>query len=217
MLDDLGSADEHTKARARERLAEQYWTPIYTYVRMRWRLAPDRAAELTQEMFLRDLERDTFQKYDPDRARFRTFLRVCADNLVKEQARFASAAKRDTSAAVSYDEAEGSLALIDASLSPEEAFELAWRKRVISIARDRLDSNLRSRGKQKHAELFAMFTDEEPPPSYAEAAERVGASVHDVTNWLHLARREWRTQFSLVLNEGGIGPDDLVSELARNT
>jgi hypothetical protein len=86
-----------------------------------------------------------------------------------------------------------------------------------AIARARLDANLRSRGKEKHAALFAMFHDEDPPPTYAEAADRLAASVTDVTNWLHSARREWRTQVTLVLHEGGINHEDLISELARTT
>jgi RNA polymerase sigma factor (sigma-70 family) len=216
MLDDLGSSDESTKSRARERLAEQYWTPIYTYVRRRWRTPPDRASEIAQELFLRDLERETFTRFDPERSRFRTFLRTCVDNLVKSEARYNTAAKRDVRV-VALDDAELAQSTLDPALSPEDAFEHAWRLRVAAIARARLDANLRSRGKEKHAEIFAMFHDEDPPPSYTDAAARLGISVNDVTNWLHVARREWRTQFSLVLHEGGINQADLAEELARST
>lgn len=215
ILDDLGSGDDSRKTRARERLAAQYWTAIYTYLRSRWRLEPDRAAELTQELFLRDLERQTFSRFDPERARFRTFLRTCADNLVRDQHRYHSAAKRGAEELVELDAAEQELGRLDSALTPEEAFEQAWRNRVVAMARERLDANLRSRGKAKHAEIFAMFHDEDPPPSYADAAARLAVSVHDVTNWLHIARREWRTQFSLVLHEGGINQDDLAVELSR--
>lgn len=217
MLDDLGSADASTKARARERLAEQYWTPIYTYLRFRWRLTPDRAAEVTQELFLKDLERETFRKFDPERSRFRTFLRTCSDNLVRSQARYDGAVKRGAGQLVELDEAEAAMSKLDATLSPEDAFEHAWRLRVAAIARARLDANLRSRGKGKHADVFAILHDEDPPPSYADVAARLEITVNDVTNWLHVARREWRTQVSLVLHEGGINQDDLVAELARTS
>lgn len=217
VLYDLRSDDERTRGRARDRLAAQYWKPIYTYVRFRWRLAPDRAAELTQELFLKDLERETFTKFDPDRGRFRTFLRTCADNLMKDQSRYERAGKRHSEHVVSFELAEQELSRIDSSLSPEEAFEQAWRSNVIAVARARLDQNLRSRGKAQHADIFAMFHDEDPPPSYAEAAARLQISVTDVTNWLHVARREWRTQFSLVLYEGGISQDDLATELATQS
>jgi RNA polymerase sigma factor (sigma-70 family) len=217
ILQDLGSTDERTKQRARERFAEQYWTPIYTYVRCRWRLEPERAAEVTQDLFLRDLEREMCIKFDPELARFRTFLRTCADNLVRDQARYELAAKRHGNSTVAWEDAEHELTRLDTSLSPEDAFEHAWRMKVLALARARLDENLRSRGKAKHADVFAMFHDEDPPPSYADAATRLEVSVTDVTNWLHVARREWRTQFSLVLREGGISQDDLAAELARGS
>jgi RNA polymerase sigma factor (sigma-70 family) len=217
MLDDLGSSDESVKSHARERLAEQYWHPIYTYLRFRWRLAPDRAAEITQELFLRDLERHTFTKYDPSRSRFRTFLRTCSDNLARSAARHEGAAKRGARNLVPFDEAEAAIAKLDAAMSPDEAFEHAWRLRVAAISRARLDATLRARGKAKHAEVFAMLHDEDPAPSYAEVAARLEISVNDVTNWLHVARREWRTQVSLVLHEGGISQHDLAAELARTS
>ena len=217
ILQDLRSGDERTKARARERLAAHYWTPIYAYVRFRWRLEPDRAAELTQELFLKDLERETFTRFDPERARFRTFLRTCVDNLMRDQSRYERATKRHSSDVVSFELAEQELSRLDSTLSPDEAFEQAWRRNVVAVARARLDQNLRSRGKPQHAEIFAMFHDEDPPPSYADAAARLAISVTDVTNWLHVARREWRTQFSLVLAEGGISQEDLVSELASQS
>lgn len=214
LLEDLGSDDERAKVRARGLLAAQYWSPIFAYLRRRWHLDPERAAELTQDLFLRDLEREMFARFDPERARFRTFLRNCADNLVRDQARMASAAMR--SASVSWEDAEQELSRLDNTLSAEDAFERAWRSKVLALARTRLDESLRSRGKARHAEVFAMFHDEDPPPSYADAAARLGVPVTDVTNWLHLARREWRTQLALVLREGGIGLEDLAAELARD-
>ena len=217
ILHDLRSNDERTRTRARDRLAAQYWKPIYTYVRFRWRLEPDRAAEVTQELFLKDLERETFTRFDPDRGRFRTFLRTCADNLMKDQSRYERASKRHAEHVVAFELAEQELSRLDSSLSPEEAFEQAWRNNVIAVARARLDQNLLSRGKPHHADNFAMFHDEDPPPSYADAAARLQISVTDVTNWLHIARREWRTQFSLVLYEGGISQDDLATELASQS
>ncbi|MEZ4360261.1 MAG: sigma-70 family RNA polymerase sigma factor [Kofleriaceae bacterium] len=215
ILEDLQSGDERRKARARDRLAEQYWTPIYAYVRFRWRLEPDRAAEATQELFLRDLEREMFSRFDPERARLRTFLRTCADNVVRDRARLDHAVKRGAAHAVPLEVAERAMAALNGSLSPDEAFEQAWRARVLAITRQRLDASLRGRGKAAHAEIFAMVHDEDPAPSYAEIAARLGVTVVDVTNWLHVARREWRTQFSLVLHEGGINPADLAEELAR--
>jgi RNA polymerase sigma factor (sigma-70 family) len=197
-------------------LAEHYWQPLYAYVRRRWRLEPDRAAELTQDLFVHDLEREIFGRFDPGRARFRTYLRACADNLARDHARRRAAAKRaGTTADADVDKLERELAGLDAALTAEDAFDEAWRQRIVALARERLDASLRARGKPVHADVFAMFLDEDPPPSYADAAARLGISVTDVTNWLHAAKREFRVQLSVVLREGGATETELREELKR--
>jgi RNA polymerase sigma factor (sigma-70 family) len=217
ILEDLRSESTERKARARARLAEQYWSPIYAYLRFRWRLEKERAAELTQDLFLRDLEKSTFSKFDPERSRFRTYLRTCADNLVRDEVRYHAAEKRGSAEAmVNLEDAERELAALDGSLSPEDAFDQAWRGKVLAIARVRLEESLTRRGKALHAQIFTLFHGDDPPPSYADVAARFEISVSDVTNWLHLARREWRTQFALVLQEGGINAEDLALELQRS-
>ena len=66
---------------AREALAElcrAYWFPLYAYIRRRGH-DPDRALDLTQDLFVRLLEKGVLAAADPARGRFRTFLRaVCA-------------------------------------------------------------------------------------------------------------------------------------------
>lgn len=79
MLEALGAPDPETRSRAAAVLAATYWQPVYTYLRLRWRASPEEAEDLTQEFFDRALERGFFVCYDPARARFRTFVRVCVD------------------------------------------------------------------------------------------------------------------------------------------
>src|SRR3954467_5860950 len=73
---------------AREALAElcqSYWFPLYAYIRRRGH-EPDRAQELTQDLFVRLLEKDVLAAADPARGRFRAFLRaVCADFLANRR------------------------------------------------------------------------------------------------------------------------------------
>lgn len=216
LLEDLRSRSTERRSAARAKLAEQYWRPLYAYVRRRWSLDPDRASELTQDLFVRDLEREIFGRFDPGRARFRTYLRTCADNLARDEARRRTAAKRGGAAATTdVDKLERELAALDPALTAEDAFDSAWRQRIVALSRDRLDASLRARGKAKHADVFALFLDEDPPPSYTDAAARLGISVTDVTNWLHTTKREFRVQLSVVLREGGATEAELREELKR--
>ncbi len=51
------SDDEETRRVAWATIIEAYWRPIYKYLRMKWSLGPDEAAELTQEFFTTTLEK----------------------------------------------------------------------------------------------------------------------------------------------------------------
>ena len=52
------SEDAETRRVAHDALVEAYWKPIYKYLRLKWRLSPDAAADTTQEFFVSLLERD---------------------------------------------------------------------------------------------------------------------------------------------------------------
>src|SRR5206468_8191663 len=63
-----------TRARAAlESLCQTYWFPLYAYVRRRGH-SPEDARDLTQEFFVRLLERQSLANADPDRGKFRSFI-----------------------------------------------------------------------------------------------------------------------------------------------
>src|SRR5262245_10956908 len=51
------SHDEETRRVALGTLIEAYWKPVYKYLRIKWRLDPDEAADLTQDFFTTALEK----------------------------------------------------------------------------------------------------------------------------------------------------------------
>jgi len=70
------SGDEETRQVALAAIIEAYWKPVYKYLRVKWSLTPEEASDLTQEFFTTTLEKDVVEKYDPAKARFRTYLRM---------------------------------------------------------------------------------------------------------------------------------------------
>jgi len=72
MVAAAGGQDSAAK-QALETLCERYWYPLYAFVRRKGH-QPAEAENLTQGFFVMLLQRDTIQKADPDRGRFRAFM-----------------------------------------------------------------------------------------------------------------------------------------------
>ena len=77
-------------SRPLEALIRVYWKPIYTYIRLKWGKDNEDAKDLTQAFFTRALEKEFFQRYDPAKARFRTYLRICVDGFLSNERKSAS-------------------------------------------------------------------------------------------------------------------------------
>jgi len=88
------SADAAERARGLAILSAVYWRPVYTYLRLRWHKPHEEAADLAQEFFVQVVQRDLLARFDPLRARLRTFLRTCIDGLVANYDKAAFRKKR---------------------------------------------------------------------------------------------------------------------------
>jgi len=60
-------------AQERNHFLARYWKPVFVFLRAKGR-SPQAAEELTQEFFLRLLEKDRLRQADPTRGKFRTYL-----------------------------------------------------------------------------------------------------------------------------------------------
>src|SRR5688572_15749893 len=112
----ISSDDQQTRRVAFDALVSAYWRPVYKYVRIKWRRDREDAADLTQEFFARAFEKGSLGRFDPARARFRTFLRVCLDGFVANEHKAAGRIKRGgTVAFVTLDFAAAEHELADRS------------------------------------------------------------------------------------------------------
>ena len=198
---DLGSADPLRRAAAYEALARSYWRPVYMYVRLRWRRGPEDAQDLTQEFFARAFAREYLARYDPAKARFRTFVRTCLDGFLANEDKAAARLKRGggmTIAGVDFARFDADLAAHAQSdePDPERWFYREWIRGLFAEAVDRLRAHCDTEG---HALAFTLFTrydidgsDAGERPTYASLARETGLSVTDVTNELAWARRAFR-------------------------
>src|ERR1700754_3089368 len=85
VVDRLRHGESSVRRLAADDLVSAYWRPVYVYLRLRWRLSAEDAEDATQGFFAAALERRFFDTFDPAKARFRTFLRVCLDRFVQNE------------------------------------------------------------------------------------------------------------------------------------
>ncbi|MEW6208584.1 MAG: sigma-70 family RNA polymerase sigma factor [Acidobacteriota bacterium] len=189
-------ADHQERERALSTLIAAYWKPVYKHIRLKWNKSADDASDLTQSFFVAVMERNFFRSFDPERARFRTFLRACLDRFIANQEKAARRIKRGGDAqflSLDFAIAEEELALSMASAeTPDERFEKEWARSLFALALDSLRDHLESEGKQIHFQLFERYYLDDEETSYAMLGSRFGLSSTQVTNYLASARREFR-------------------------
>lgn len=187
---------------ALEVLASVYWRPVYTRLRLKWGAQPADAEDLTQEFFARALAGEFFRDYDPSRARFRTYLRVCLDRFTANAQRAERRLKRGGGAvllALDAAEAEAGLARMTVPLDSAEAdswFDREWVRSLLSVSVEALRRETSGTAREIRFRVFARHDleplREEDRPSYRALAEEFGLPVTQVTNHLAWARRELR-------------------------
>jgi len=196
-----GDPDPEVRRQAWETLAASYWKPVYKLLRSRWGLGREDAEDLTQQFFACALERGTFERYDPARARFRTYLRFCLDGFAANERKATRRQKRGGGLAqlpLDFEGAEAELFRHGAGegLDVDEYFHREWVRSLFDLAVADLRSWCEAAGKEVHFRLFERYDLEGPDsperPTYAGLAAEHGLPVTQVTNFLAVARRELR-------------------------
>ena len=93
-IERIRDADPETRREAFGDLVEGYWRPVYKHLRLTWHLDAEDARDLTQGFFADAFQKAWLERYEPAKARFRTFVRVCADRFVMNMRQSSSRLKR---------------------------------------------------------------------------------------------------------------------------
>ena len=122
------SGDAETRRVALAAIIEAYWKPSYKYLRLKWSLDSEAAADLTQEFFTSTLEKEVIERDDPERARFRTYLRLCLDGLAANARKAEGRLKRGggvTVVPLDFQTAEGEVRSHEPAVQSQRAEERA--------------------------------------------------------------------------------------------
>lgn len=203
VIEAIRSIDGEEREHARESICAAYWKPIYKYIRLRWNRPADQAQDLTQGFFVELLERELLERFEPKKARLRTYLRLCVDSFVSNEDKAGRRQKRGgdiTHVALDFAAAEEELngAVMDPAAIPsqeslEEFFEKEWLRSLFSLAVEELRQHCAARERHRTFRLFEAYDLEaRDTVSYEQLASEYSISVSDVTNALAWARREFR-------------------------
>lgn len=169
-----GDPDPETRRRAWDELVESYWLPVHSYLRWQWREGAEDARDLTQEFFAVAFDRGAFDRYDPERSRFRTWLRLCLDGFMANHRKAAGRLKRGgghgahgANAALSLDApgAQGELAATGQAFpagehgaaDPEQVFHREWVRSLFGLAVADLRRHCEATGRSLQFQLFARY------------------------------------------------------------
>lgn len=216
------SDDEEVRRVAWATIIEAYWKPAYKYLRLKWSLGPDEAADLTQEFFTATLEKDVVERYDPARARFRTYLRLCLDGFAANAKKAERRLKRGgdvTLVPLDFQTAEGEMArhegVVDADV--DALFYREWVRALFERSVADLQQHAGEAGRQVMFEVFSRYdlADNDARPTYAGLARDLGLTAATVTNHLAAMRRQFRQIILARLRELTASEDEFEAEAAR--
>jgi RNA polymerase sigma factor (sigma-70 family) len=181
-------------------LVEGYWKPVYKYLRVKWRLSAEEAEDATQALFAEALEHGWFERYDAEKARFRTFVRVCADRLVMNRQQAARREKRGGAAGVEsldFASAEHELSLEAIGVAPEadEFFKREFVRALFDRAVRAVRDDCAARGRELHWTLFERYDlAGDDRASYADLAREFALTQGQVTGYLAQMRGAFRAR-----------------------
>jgi RNA polymerase sigma factor (sigma-70 family) len=184
-----------------DELCRTYWRPVFSFVCRRGYSMED-AQDLTQDFFVKILERNWLQHADPNRGRFRSLLLKSLENFLINAAEGTHTRKRGGDVEfISWDdwmaEAPSQLSIAPhalESLPPERLFDLRWALTVVEHALRRLREECEAKGRRRlfHA-LSCYLTAERDEVSYANLSTELGIAESAVKKQLHNMRQRYRS------------------------
>lgn len=139
------------------KLCEQYWQPLYAYVRTKVRDV-HKAQDLTQGFFAHVVAKDSLRRAAPERGRFRSFVLASLKNFIANDYAAQNTQRRGGDfrhVPLDFDDGDQhfSRAAVD-SVSPERVFERAWTLTLLDRVSERLRSEHEAVGELERFEAL---------------------------------------------------------------
>lgn len=204
-------------AKAMAELCEQYWYPLYAFVRRKGFVKAD-AEDLTQGFFTTLLEKDRIQLFSAEKGRLRAYLLGAIKNYISHERSKAMAQKRGGGRPqVAFDaELAESRYLQEPSLpeSPDGLFKLRWALDLLERAFGVLEQEYRAAGKGGlFEELKPLISGDQPGVTHGELAERLGITEGNARVSLYRIRKRYRRVLEELIADTVSDPAEIEDEI----
>src|SRR4051794_36905836 len=189
----VAAGDPHRKeARAAlVSLCENYWYPLYAYLRRRG-YSSDLAQDLTQEFFIRVLEGRYLNRAAPEKGRFRAFLLTSLKFFVGDEQDRQRAHKRGGGLLVPREFSSGEERYQREPAhyeTPERIFERRWALSVLDRVVETLRNEFVQHGRPDHFEHLKVFLLGHSNTPYAALAQQLNTSEGALKVAIHRLRK----------------------------
>jgi RNA polymerase sigma factor (sigma-70 family) len=218
MVVSAGRSPSPEASRSLAILCENYWFPLYAFVR-RAGYSADDAQDLTQEFFVRLLAENYLASADRHRGRFRSFLLGAMKHFLANQERSQGAQKRGGHRPVislDFQSGENRYRQIEPvdNLTPERLYEKRWALALLDLVLSRLREEFRAAGKLTLFDtLKPCLAGGSTKPAYPAIAEELGMSEGAVKVAAHRLRRRYRHLLKEEIARTIVAPETLEDEL----
>ena len=201
-------------------LCENYWFPLYAFVRRAGYSAED-AQDLTQEFFARLLAKNYLAAADRQRGKFRSFLLGAMKHFLSKEERRQGAQKRgghQPMLSLDFHSGENRYNLIEPvdNLTPERLYEKRWALTLLDLVLSRLREEFHAAGKLELFDTLKQFlAGGTAKPAYHEVAKDLAMSEGAVKVAVHRLRRRYRKLLNEEIARTVVGPEALEDELGE--
>lgn len=180
-------------------LCQAYWAPLYSFVRGRGYSVHD-AQDLTQSFFAYLLERKVYARANRQKGRFRAFLLVSLKNFLADAADRERTLKRGGGLNFlplheeQAEEAESLFQTHSGTSNGDRLFDLGWAEALVAAGLERLSADYKAGGRERLFNQLRIFVagGAEPPPSYAELADRLEIAESTLRSHVTRLRARYR-------------------------
>lgn len=201
------------------KLCEQYWQPLYAYVRSKVRDV-HKAQDLTQGFFAHIVAKDSLRQAAPDRGRFRSFVLASLKNFMANDYAAENAQRRGGNfrhVPLDFDDGDQHFSRVAAdSMTPERVFDRAWTLTLLDRVAQRLQAEHEEAGETDRFEaLKATLTSVGRGSKYDEIAEKLDVTEAAARQAASRLRKRYRELLRLEVGRTLEDNDDIEDEIRQ--